>query len=317
MKNITRYVNVVLSVATFLICSLPTASNAEMIIIYATEDSGMLDEDDRNDPFPGIIYSELDTTTPGDIWLSILKFDLSPLAGKTISSATFELTSNFNHTNGFFNHEVFSSSDDSWAEETVTGLNRPLDSSLTLLDSAEINSVSQTYSWDVKTGVIETDGLGGANKFLTLLVRPELSQAGSAFGPHFNDRNSTTGVPRLVIDASSSECSPLGAVSPELDIHIPFISYQSLNGTQNLWVDLENSGTNSDGEQIWSLENYGFNTSDCTTIGTVSQNLDIYIPSINYESPTGTYELRVELKYSGTDSEGKHIWSLEDYGVNQ
>ena len=72
--------------------------NAAEIIVTAAEDSLMLDGDDTNNPFPGILASELDTPDPGNVWLSLLKFDLSPLTGMTVNSATLELTSIFNHS---------------------------------------------------------------------------------------------------------------------------------------------------------------------------------------------------------------------------
>lgn len=202
MKTIIRKFSLIAAVSGLLAVSIPAVSNAETIILNATEDSGVLDGDNTNNPFPGIIYSELDTAEAGNIWLSVLKFDLSPLAGMTINSASLELTSNFNHNAGTFTHQVFSSTDDSWMEGTVTGVNRPLDSTLTLLDSTDISGISQTYSWDVLSGVLGRDGLAGTNNFLTLLIRPDLSQAGSTdfgFGPHFNDRTSLSGFPQLVI----------------------------------------------------------------------------------------------------------------------
>lgn len=188
--------------SSLLAVSIPAVSNAETIILNATEDSGVLDGDNTNNPFPGIIYSELDTAEARTVWLSVLKFDLSSLTGRAINSASLELTSNFNHNAGTFTHQVFSSSDDSWMEGTVTGVNRPLDSTLTLLDSTDINGISRTYSWDVLPGVLGGDGLAGTNNFLTLLIRPDLSQAGSTdfgFGPHFNDRASLSGFPQLVL----------------------------------------------------------------------------------------------------------------------
>src|SRR5687768_3099939 len=144
MKTITRKLSLIVALSSFLAVSIPTVSNAQSIILNATEDSGILDGDNTNNPFPGIIYSELDTGEAGNVWLSVLKFDLSSLAGMTINSASLELTSNFNHDAGTFAHQVFSSSDDSWMEGTVTGVNRPLDSTLTLMDSTDISGISQT-----------------------------------------------------------------------------------------------------------------------------------------------------------------------------
>lgn len=165
----------------------------------------MLDGDDRNNPFPGLLASELDTPDAGNVWVSFIKFDLSPFTGMTINSATLELTSFFNHHQGIFTHEIYSSSDDSWEEDTITGLNRPSDSTLTLLDSTNIDGVSQTYTWDVMAGVVGTDGLAGTGELLTLMIRPELSQAGTAFGPHFFDRDDLSGFPRLLINVEQGD----------------------------------------------------------------------------------------------------------------
>ncbi len=202
MNKIMQKINLSVAIIVFLAISYPTVSSA-VTILTATEDSGVLDGDSRNNPFPGILYSELNTLSAGNIWLSVLKFDLTPLSGMSISSASFELTSISNHSSSAFAHEVFSSSDDSWTEGTVTGINRPSDSTLSLLDSTNIDGSSQTYSWNVLAGVVGTDGIDGTNNFLTLLVRPELSQAGSGgFGPHFNDREDLSGFPRLLINAN-------------------------------------------------------------------------------------------------------------------
>lgn len=177
---------------------IPTISYAVILVLTATEDSTILDGNNANNLFPGLLASELGTSGPGSIWLSILKFDLSPLTGMTVNSATLELTSIFNHNSGTFVHEVYSSSDDSWTEGTVTGVNRPGDATLTLLGSTHISGTSQAYTWDVLAGVVGADGLAGAGNVLTLIIRPELSQAGNAFGPHFNDRESLSGFPRLL-----------------------------------------------------------------------------------------------------------------------
>jgi hypothetical protein len=213
MKKNKQKINLLVTLFVFLAIGHPIISNAATILI-ASEDSGVLDGDTRNNPFPGILYSELDTLGDGNIWLSVLKFDLSPIEGMSINSASFELTSISNHNSGSFVHEIFSSSDDSWAEETVSGTNRPSDSTLSFLDSTDITGTSQIYSWDVLDGVIGTDGIGGTNNFLTLLIRPELSQAGyGVFGPHFNDREDLSGFPRLLIDVDVNQ-NPAPAPNP-------------------------------------------------------------------------------------------------------
>jgi len=59
-------------------------------------------------------------------------------------------------------------------------------------------------------------------------------------------------------------------------------------------------------------------SSSCTSseAGTVSTNLDIHVPSLNYETILGTQNIYADFKYEGKNSEGKHIWSLKDYGSN-
>jgi hypothetical protein len=193
--------SVVVVVVGLSAVSLPPVSYAAGIVLTATEDSTIRDADGTHQGF-AFLTSEL---APGDVWLSVLKFDLSALAGMTVSSATFELTTFSNHAAGMFVHEVYSSSDDSWAEGTVTGVNRPSDSTLTLLDSTNIGGTSQAYTWNVLAGVVGTDGLAGVGDLLTLLVRPDLSQDDSVtFGPHFNGRTSISGFPRLLVDVEPS-----------------------------------------------------------------------------------------------------------------
>jgi len=203
MKKYRHKINLALAVIGFIFAIQPSLTNATTLALTATENSVVLDGSNSNNQLLGLLGSELNTSGEGSIWLSVLKFDLSSLARMHINSAVFELTSTFNHSEDSFSHEVYSSNDDSWSENTITGTNRPLDSSLTFLDSTNINGTSQTYSWNVLIGVSGLDGLGGANDVLTLMVRPELSQAGSGgFGPHFNDREALSLFPVLLIDAS-------------------------------------------------------------------------------------------------------------------
>ncbi len=52
-----------------------------------------------------------------------------------------------------------------------------------------------------------------------------------------------------------------------------------------------------------------------TKTGTVSSNLDIYMPSLNYQTLFGTQNIWVDFKYSHEEN-GKLYWSLKDYGEN-
>lgn len=199
MNTISRKLSSGLVAISIILTCFSSITNAATIVLKATEDSSILDGNNMTNS-SGDLGSELDTSGEGSIWISVLKFDLSSLAGMSVQNATFELTSFSNHNPNSFTHEVFSSSDNSWTEETITGINRPLDSTLTLLDWTDINGNPQTYSWGVLAGVTGTDGLSGGNNFLTLLIRPELSQAGSGgFGPHFFDRKELLHFPALVV----------------------------------------------------------------------------------------------------------------------
>lgn len=51
--------------------------------------------------------------------------------------------------------------------------------------------------------------------------------------------------------------------------------------------------------------------------GTVTSNLDIHMPSLNYETLFGTQNIWADLEYLGTNSQGQHIWGLKDFGVNE
>lgn len=206
--NLAAGLRICLMVIGLSAAGIPAISYGAPIILSATEDAVVLDGENSNGQFPGLLASELGTSGSGSVWISILKFDLSALTGMTVNGATFELTSVFNHNAGAFLHDVYSSSDDSWAEGTVTGVSRPANSTITLLDSTSINGTSQASTWNVLAGVTGADGLAGTGKVLTLFIRPDLSQAGTVLGPHFNDRTVASGFPRLILDVSPSAAVP-------------------------------------------------------------------------------------------------------------
>lgn len=185
---------------------------AAPVILTATEDVIILDGSSSNNLFPNLLASELETSGPGTVWMSVLKFDLSSITGN-VNTATFELTSFFNHSSGTFSHQVFSSTDDSWTENTVTGINRPGDSTFALLDSTNIDAASRAYTWNVLAGVTGSAGLAGTNNVLTLVIRPDLSQAGNAFGPHFFDRGASAGFPRLLLDVGPTAIPEPGSLA--------------------------------------------------------------------------------------------------------
>jgi hypothetical protein len=52
----------------------------------------------------------------------------------------------------------------------------------------------------------------------------------------------------------------------------------------------------------------------CTSGGTVSQNLDIYIPSLQYNTPLGSQNIWVKLGFHGQGPNGELLWKLNNFG---
>jgi len=67
--------------------------------------------------------------------------------------------------------------------------------------------------------------------------------------------------------------------------------------------------------QVFSLPQ----TSVCTSAeaGTVNSDLDIHMPSLNYQTLFGTQSIWVDFEYYGTGPNGELLWKLKDGGVNQ
>ena len=74
----------------------------------------------------------------------------------------------------------------------------------------------------------------------------------------YNRALSESEIQELYQDETETSCSP-GTVSPDLDIHMPSLNYETLLGTQNIWADLEYLGTNNEGKHIWGLKDFGTN----------------------------------------------------------
>ncbi|MEA1969006.1 MAG: hypothetical protein U9N77_12410 [Thermodesulfobacteriota bacterium] len=56
-------------------------------------------------------------------------------------------------------------------------------------------------------------------------------------------------------DCSNGSSSP-ATISPELNLHIPVLQYQSPFGAMDLWADFEFAGE-SDGDMLWKLSDFG------------------------------------------------------------
>lgn len=197
MKHSWKYI-----AAALVSAAIAGSAQASVITLSATANSALL-EGKPNNGRSDVLASEYGTeqNDSNSVWLSVLKFDLSSLAGMNVASATLNLTTFLNHSNSPYLHQVYSSSDDSWTEASITGLNMPASSTLTLLSATSIDGTLKTYSWNVLSGVTGQDGLSG-NKMLTLLVKPDLSQAGTFYGPHFYERTALSNTPSLTLDVS-------------------------------------------------------------------------------------------------------------------
>jgi len=86
-----------------------------------------------------------------------------------------------------------------------------------------------------------------------------------------------------------------------------------LNGTGK--IGLHSYGTKRLDNFVLKSSN---STSSCASpkAVTVSENLDIQIPSLNYTSLLGTQNLWVNLKYYGKSPNGEILWKLKDFGTN-
>ncbi len=69
--------------------------------------------------------------------------------------------------------------------------------------------------------------------------------------------------------------------------------------------------------EIQDLHEGNINTCTEYNASTVTPNLDIHLPSLNYETSFGIQNIWADFGYSGTNSQGNHTWELKGYGVNQ
>ncbi len=74
----------------------------------------------------------------------------------------------------------------------------------------------------------------------------------------YNRALSDSEIQELYQGETSCTSSKAGTVSSNLDIHMPSLDYQTLFGTQNIWVDFEYSHEEN-GKLYWSLKDYGAN----------------------------------------------------------
>ncbi len=116
------------------------------------------------------------------------------------------------------------------------------------------------------------------------------------------------------------EMSATGTVSSNLDIHLPLMLYQSQDNDNNIWVDLEYLGTNSEEKHVWGFKAIGDNNpatcSETVGTGTILTNTDFFMPSLNFETSQGTQNIWAKLKYVGENTKEQQLWQLKGYGFN-
>ncbi|MCF6202393.1 MAG: hypothetical protein L3J59_01815 [Methylococcaceae bacterium] len=124
--------------------------------------------------------------------------------------------------------------------------------------------------------------------------------------------------------APSKDCIEIpatGTVSSNLDIHLPLMLYQSQDNDDNVWIDLEYLGTNSEGKHVWGMksieENNPATCSETVGTGIILTNTDFFMPTLNYETAQGTQNIWAKLKYVGKNSKDQQLWQLKGYGFNQ
>jgi hypothetical protein len=72
-------------------------------------------------------------------------------------------------------------------------------------------------------------------------------------------RTDKSEVPWPSFPTSEGEADAVGVISDNLNIHVPFLEFQSSFGTLSFWADLDYYGTGPNGELLWKLKNAGQN----------------------------------------------------------
>jgi len=121
-----------------------------------------------------------------------------------------------------------------------------------------------------------------------------------------------------------------GYVFTDLNDTIPDIQGVSIDSTTTLGIDGNRVSFNQNqifinvaslsynsSSKIKLYVNFSSALSETSCTGSVLPNLDIYMPSLSYETSLGTQNIWAAFKYSGINPEGKYTWELEDYGVNK
>ena len=190
-----------------------------------------------------------------------------------------------------------------------------VDSLASIIDalSAEESEIHDqtTHVW-VSGGSLELNFDLGVEYNLTMLH----------FWNYFSEGFDVDNIDFTFFDSSNSLVGSLLNVTPELGgggSNPIFAENYALSFPSNVqFIKAVLTGTNNEVD----FNNIGFTgelSTSCTekSSGFVSPNLDIHLSSVDYATPSGILNLRADLEYLGTNSEGQHIWGLTSVDVNQ
>ncbi len=126
-------------------------------------------------------------------------------------------------------------------------------------------------------------------------------------------------------EAFDANGTSLGIIGP---VHISDNSFRGTTGEDRFFGVINKAGISSftirniGGQNTLAVDHlqYGSAKTSCPTIldvGTVSSNLDIHMPLLNYQSLTGIQNIWADFEYYGQDENGDLLWRLKDFGTNK
>ncbi len=189
-KHFGNAIRFAAAIATGVVLS---PSHAQVRII-ATEDALINSTNSVN--YTGIFSNVLasETGPSNGYWGSWIKFDISSLLGAGASIAYLDLQTHLNHSLTAIEHEVFYSTNDSWFESSITGLNQPSEVTLTSVGAVLIPSMNSTFSWNVTSAL---NSVASQDGILSFLVRPKTYPVQVSRGPHFDSTEFGSAPPAL------------------------------------------------------------------------------------------------------------------------
>ena len=111
---------------------------------------------------------------------------------------------------------------------------------------------------------------------------------------------------------SSTPTAETATISENLDIYYPSLTLDTPAGSFNIWIKLGYIGN-----LTWVLTGGGINqTIPAYAAGTVAQNLDITMPSVNYQTALLSLNLSIYLTFDKVDANGNYLWKLQNYTIH-